>query len=367
MEINDKYKISSSDIEKLYKQMKSGELIYAPFYQRNFVWEQSDQEDFILTILNGYPCPEIFIADGKRNIELGIRYIHVIDGQQRLTSIKNFREDKYKVNGKLYSEMNDDEKIRFQDYEIGLVTLKLDPESDIEEIKEIFRRLNKNKYTLNETEKRISQFSDNKFVLFARLLSGDLIISTPEELDENPKKIFEENPFITEDFKTWALSKDFTVISDFLEKNVYTSAQKNQNYPTKDIIDIIGIFLQKKFFSRILEDEKIIELTEEAYKNRNKIYNYIIKIIDILNEIKPDLSRKAYMTNRGNIFSLIVALMFELDDSTEFSIDKLKENLNGFFDFPPDDYKNAAKNSVMDKKQREIRHKYIQEILNKSI
>ena len=178
-----KYKLNSEDIGNLESMMKKGELIYAPYYQRNFVWDMKDQIEFIETILLGYPCPEIFIAEGKRDLEKNIKYIHVIDGQQRLTTIKRFINNEFSVKENFYKELSDEEKTKFLDYEIGTVTLKLNPEQDISEIEEIFRRLNKNKHTLNETEKRVSLLSNNNFMLFARLLSGDLIIKQDEDLE----------------------------------------------------------------------------------------------------------------------------------------------------------------------------------------
>ncbi|BBM58887.1 hypothetical protein JMUB5056_0470 [Leptotrichia hongkongensis] len=44
-----------------------------------------------------------------------------------------------------------------------------------------------------------------------------------------------------------------------------------------------------------------------------------------------------------------------------------EKNLDIFLKTIPDEYVQAAKNSVMDKKQRELRHKYISEILSKSL
>ncbi|WP_408610441.1 hypothetical protein [Leptotrichia hongkongensis] len=104
--------------------------------------------------------------------------------------------NEFSVKEKFYKELSDEEKTKFLDYEIGTVTLKLNPEQDISEIEEIFRRLNKNKHTLNETEKRVSLLSNNNFMLFARLLSGDLIIKQDEDLEENEEKLFIENPII---------------------------------------------------------------------------------------------------------------------------------------------------------------------------
>src|SRR5690625_502861 len=102
MELNSKYKVSSHEIGQLYRLMKEEELIYDPYYQRNFVWQENHQKEFIRTILLGYPCPEIFIAEGEVDLETHKKYIHVIDGQQRLTTIKRFLSNELEVDGKFY-------------------------------------------------------------------------------------------------------------------------------------------------------------------------------------------------------------------------------------------------------------------------
>ena len=366
-----KYKLNSEDIGNLESMMKKGELIYAPYYQRNFVWDMKDQIEFIETILLGYPCPEIFIAEGKRDLEKNIKYIHVIDGQQRLTTIKRFINNEFSVKEKFYKELSDEEKTKFLDYEIGTVTLKLNPEQDISEIEEIFRRLNKNKHTLNETEKRVSLLSNNNFMLFARLLSGDLIIKQDEDLEENEEKLFIENPFITLEFKKWASDKDFKKIVEYIEERVYTPNQIKQNYATKDIIDIIGTYIKGSFFSRILDEDEIVELTDKVDKKKTKIFNLFSKIIDIFRETKfPTYNysrKKNYFMIRGNFFSLVLALMLNEEFIENIDIKLVEKNLDIFLKTIPDEYVQAAKNSVMDKKQRELRHKYISEILSKSL
>lgn len=366
-----KYKINVKEIGDLYKMMKNGELIYAPYYQRNFVWEEADQIEFIETILSGYPCPEIFIAEGKIDLETHTKYIHVIDGQQRLTTIKKFFDNELKVKGKYYKDLEPAEKEKVHSYELGTITLKLNPEIDIAEIEEIFRRLNKNKYALNETEKRVSLLSSNEFMLFARLLSGDLLLRSSEDLDEKEEELFIRNPFIKQEFKDWANDKDFESIFAYLEQRVYSSKQITQNYITKDIIDIIGCYIKKDFFSRILEDDEIVELTPEVNKKRNKIYNMFSKIISIFNKIEFPLiegvRKKDFFMMRGNCFSLIVALMWDEDNLDNLNIELFQANLKKFVENLPEDYKAAARNSVMDKKQRRIRHEYLLKIIANSI
>ena len=366
-----KYKVSSKDVSDLDSMMKKGELIYAPYYQRNFVWDMKDQIEFIETILLGYPCPEIFIAEGKRDLERNIKYIHVIDGQQRLTTIKRFINNEFPVKEKYYKELSDEEKTKFLDYEIGTVTLKLNPEQDILEIEEIFRRLNKNKYTLNETEKRVSLLSNNNFMLFARLLSGDLIIKENEDLEENEENLFINNPFITSEFKKWASDRDFEKIVNYIEERVYSPKQIKQNYATKDIIDIIGTYIKGSFFSRILLEDDIVELTDEVDKKKTKIFNLFSKIIDIFLGTKfPTYNysrKKDYFMIRGNFFTLVLAFMLNEEFIENINIKLFEKNLYNFLENIPDIYIQSVRNSVMDKNQRELRHKYMTEILSKSL
>ena len=323
-----KYKVSSKDVSDLDSMMKKGELIYAPYYQRNFVWDMKDQ-------------------------------------------IKRFINNEFPVKEKYYKELSDEEKTKFLDYEIGTVTLKLNPEQDILEIEEIFRRLNKNKYTLNETEKRVSLLSNNNFMLFARLLSGDLIIKENEDLEENEENLFINNPFITSEFKKWASDKDFEKIVNYIEERVYSPKQIKQNYATKDIIDIIGTYIKGNFFSRILLEDEIVELTNEVDKKKTKIFTLFSKIIDIFLKTKFPIyegsRKKDYFMTRGNFFTLVLAFMLNDEFIENINIELFEKNLHNFLKTIPDMYVQSVKNSVMDKKQRETRHKYITEILSKSL
>lgn len=370
MEILDgKYKISTIDIGTIFKNIIRNELVYDPFYQRNFVWVEADQIDFMRTIIMGYPCPEIFLAEGKIDLETHTKYIHIIDGQQRVTTIKRFFQNEICVDGKYYKDFTDEEKTRISRYEIGTVTLKLNPETDIHEIEEIFRRLNKNKYTLSETEKKISLLSDNEFMLMSRLFSGDISIKNSDEIEEDNEKLFQENPFIKNEFKKWALSKNFSIFINFLEKSCYTSRQIVENYPVKDILDIIGCFINQSFHSRILEDEEIIELTPKVWKRREEIFSLFSQSFEILKKIKfenPKI-KKYFLHKRGNFFSLLLAMINMLSTGAEIVPEIFSNNLNDFYNNLPASYKDALRNSTMDRKQRATRNEYLTAILEKSI
>jgi len=86
------------DVEGLVRRFERKELIVPTFdpevaenentgyqgFQRNFVWKKRQMDRFIESILLGYPVPGIFL------VELVSREYIVLDGQQRLTTLKGF-------------------------------------------------------------------------------------------------------------------------------------------------------------------------------------------------------------------------------------------------------------------------------------
>ncbi|NFC76909.1 DUF262 domain-containing protein [Clostridium botulinum] len=371
VELNSKFKIDSKEIGDLYRLIINKELIYDPFYQRNFVWSAVHQKEFIKTIIGGYPCPEIFIAEGELDLETHIKYIHVIDGQQRLRTIAAYFANALEVDGKRFKDLPEDEQRRIHSYEIGVVTLKLNPKQDIEEIQEIFRRLNINAYSLTETEKTISRLSDNEFMLMARLYTGDITFDLDNESD-SPAEKFRHNPFIKDSFKNWASKMNFENIKRFfLNRDIYSEKEIKENTNTKDCMDMIQIILKNKFHSRILTEDEILEATEDVVKMKGKLYrifNDSIKLFFLIDF--PEVTgykKKKYLLNRGNAFSLLLALALNYDYFDEINIEKLQEEINKFCSEIPKEFEFAARNSVMEKKQRELRNKYMQNILRKCI
>lgn len=89
-------------VSDLYKQIRDGSLILKPPFQRNFVWTMRHQEEFIDTILKGFPFPEVYVCDGEIDTISFNSTTLVIDGQQRLTTIKRYIEgdgsDEFKKN-----------------------------------------------------------------------------------------------------------------------------------------------------------------------------------------------------------------------------------------------------------------------------
>lgn len=105
-EINEKYSSGEGRIvvennrEKLpgfYQQMQNKDYMdLRPFYQRRPRWEVERQSRLIESFLINLPVPPIFLYERNFNS------YEVMDGQQRITAIKDFFSNKFKLKGLQY-------------------------------------------------------------------------------------------------------------------------------------------------------------------------------------------------------------------------------------------------------------------------
>ena len=82
-------------LELLASQIERGDIII-PFYQRRYVWKIEQASRLIESFLMGLPVPQIFLYVNDEDL------LEVIDGQQRIMSVKYFMEGFFgeEVNGK---------------------------------------------------------------------------------------------------------------------------------------------------------------------------------------------------------------------------------------------------------------------------
>lgn len=149
-------------ISTLLSDRNKKRIDYAPYYQRNYVWENDKQSFFIESILLGTEIPPlIFFKSGMR--------VEVIDGRQRFETLKRFRENDFALSlkglielqglAKLnYSKLSpeiqrlfDNTKIRVFEFEIVGIP-DVDPIIEDKIKKEIFRRYNSGITPLTNSE-----------------------------------------------------------------------------------------------------------------------------------------------------------------------------------------------------------------------
>ncbi|QDT48754.1 hypothetical protein Pan258_27990 [Symmachiella dynata] len=157
-------------IRILMTAIRDEKLIPRPEFQRRLVWTNRHKEEFLQTVLMNYPFPEIYVASGEVDTETGEGTEMLVDGQQRITTLYQYftgSSDLILREIRPYAELEKDEKFTFLEYEVVIRDLG---NKSIEEIKEVFRRINSTKYSLNAMEVHNARF-DGELKKFAEQLA----------------------------------------------------------------------------------------------------------------------------------------------------------------------------------------------------
>jgi len=271
MEYIDNNGISRNEkLVDIYNLMKSGDLILKPDFQRNLVWNDNHKENFLETILKGYPFPEVYFADGELDNETLTHKTLVVDGQQRLSTIYDYIAcpEKLKLKKiKSFAELDETEKHNFLYYLIVVRDLKA---IDKDDIREVFKRINSVSYALNATE------IDNA------LYDGEFI-STAQEIAE--KLANSKFPFFSDtDEERMKDVETVLIILSFLEIGTYFSGRKEVN--------------------------EMIRQYDNVYPNRNKMIDYFEKVIPIIEKI--ELRFDSIWYTKSGMFTLISELVLML-------------------------------------------------------
>lgn len=163
-------------IQQIFNDFNDGVLIVDTSYQRRSVWLDRDKVRLIETVLMGLIIPEVYFWDAETDPDTGKTITHIVDGQQRIKAIVQFINNEFKLSkeflidkeisekygNKYFSDLENDDKILIWTFNLSIVRIK---DKSMDEIRNIFYRLNLTNYSLNDQEKRHS----NTWGLFADL------------------------------------------------------------------------------------------------------------------------------------------------------------------------------------------------------
>lgn len=162
---------TNKKVRTLLADIRNEVLIPRPEFQRRLVWSNKHKSAFIQTVLDGYPFPEIYIAAGEVDPDTGEGKEMLVDGQQRLTTLKQYFEAspdlRLSKSVTPYSKLPEKKKIDFLEYQVVVRDLG---KVDIVEIKEVFQRINSTNYALNAMEIHNARF-DGEIKQFAQTLA----------------------------------------------------------------------------------------------------------------------------------------------------------------------------------------------------
>ncbi|MEG5463054.1 DUF262 domain-containing protein [Enterobacter chuandaensis] len=261
-----KASVTNPTIADIYEKIDASRLILAPDFQRKFVWTQDHQEQFLDTILNGYPFPEVYVCQGETDVRKLRTTQKVIDGQQRLTTIKNYIENNFLKDLKLvkpFDSLSAEEREKFLSYQIVLRDI-----GKVEEglVKEIFRRINLTKFKLEDIEIHNAIY-DGHFIRTAKELAEQINLT---------------------------------------QFGVYYESEMSRMADVNLFLLVMSTIERDGYFPRDNELEKCVAEFNEEYPNAYKMKSLILKV---MSEIRGfNLEADSIWFRKSCFFTMIVEL-----------------------------------------------------------
>lgn len=157
----DRVDYESLIIQELVNSYERDELDISPWYQRRAVWTGPQKSYLLNTVHERKPIPAIYIRH-KIDLESERSIKEVVDGQQRIRSILEYRQGNFAARHPhhsrpvKYEQLTRPERIRFLQTALSIGYLVGASDGDVIDI---FARINSVAKTLNPQEKRNAKFS----------------------------------------------------------------------------------------------------------------------------------------------------------------------------------------------------------------
>ncbi len=276
MALQIKPSVTNPTIADIFEKIADDKLDLAPDFQRKFVWTHEHQEQFLDTILHGYPFPEIYVCQGEIDTKNLRTTQKVIDGQQRLTTIKNYIENSFEKPLNIvptFDKLTEKEKEDFLTYQVVIRDIgKVDDNL----VREIFRRINLTKFKLEDIEIHNAIY-DGKYIQIAKELANDI------ELEKYG--VFHES--------------EFTRMAD-----------------VHFILQVMSTIERGGYYQRDSELEKCIAEFNDEYKNANKTKLAIINAFSVIEKLEFELD--SIWFRKSNFFTLVIEVCMNQEMPNDF-------------------------------------------------
>ena len=286
----------------------AGRLNMKPSYQRNIVWTDRQKSYLIDSVLNGYPIPEIYVQEEID--ENGSSNYVIVDGQQRMRAVLEFLNDKFPMNkddspefeGAFFKDLNADQKRAFFRYNFVVRAL---PELTEEDIREIFKRLNRNVMNLNKQELRNAVYSGPLIKMVTEIAEnevwGDLRLFTANDV----RRMLDEE-YISELVlaKVYGIQNKKVNLEKFYE-------EMEMDFPQEEDI--------RALFSLVLGQLKPIAstLSQSRWRNKTDFYTLFNSLAFYSNKLPLDNKRMNLLKDKLVGFSEEVMRFMSLDQANE--------------------------------------------------
>jgi uncharacterized protein with ParB-like and HNH nuclease domain len=213
-------------IDFLVQQYRENEFYIPDEYQRQYIWEDSDKNRFIESILVGLPIPFMFFSDTDDG------RCEIIDGAQRTQALEEFMQNDLilnnlkkltELNGFTYNDLPEYFKRKFNKTTMRIIVLSDETTMDIR--KEIFNRINTTGRPAKPSEIRRGSYA-GPFMEFLKECTKNPIFIKVCPVSEISKKRYEDLELVLRFFAFLNNYKNFTHrVDEFLDQYV----EDNQN------------------------------------------------------------------------------------------------------------------------------------------
>ncbi|MGA1982616.1 MAG: DUF262 domain-containing protein [Acidobacteriaceae bacterium] len=232
------------DVEGLVRRLQKGD-VKVPEFQRGYVWPLKQASRFIESLLLGLPVPGIFLST-----EPSTNKLLVIDGQQRLSTLRAFYDGIFpsskkefslvdvqtSFEGKTYKTLSEDDRRVVDNAIIHATVIKqTDPKDGGSSIYKIFERLNSSGMLLSPQEIRTAIYGGP----LAETLSALNKVESWRALFGPVNKRMRDQELILRFLTLYLEGKNYKKpIKTFLNKFMET----HRNLPEKDREELTSIF-----------------------------------------------------------------------------------------------------------------------------
>ena len=332
--------------KQISSMVKNGKINFEHISQRSLVWERARKSNLIESLILSYPVPQVYARRivGEED-KKGDKIYFILDGKQRLSTIKEFLNDEFALTKLLPVTYFDDE---------------LDEE-----------------VSLDISNKKFSELPDGLKDLLNTVTFNIVYFDnlTKEEERTLFRKLNNGKPLSTKS-RTLASAKDIEGLLDLgshqlFQETLTDKARQNKNQAvivakvhTMLTEEIVGISFASKDFNPAIET---MEISDGEKLELAKVFDFIVGVHDELKENhEKDVAKKLY--TETHLISLIPFIKLAMENNIseamfgEFLIDFFKtENDSDIYA----EYMEATSNGVARNANIVARHEALEKAYGK--
>lgn len=281
---------SNRRLRVLLTAIGNGSLLPQPEFQRRLVWINKDKIEFIKTVIEGYPFPEIYIAAGEVDTKTGEGAEMLVDGQQRITTLyqyfKGSADLRLPANLPAYNDLSQEEQVKFLEYKVVVRDLG---NMSIEQIKQVFQRINSTSYGLNAMEIHNARYGG--------------------------------------EFKKF--SENIAQLEFFDEHRIFTSTDVKRMNDTMYCASLVATVMST-YFNRDSEVEAYLEMFNESLPRKDEIFTNFEVVLSFIERL--NFPPKSRIYKKADFYTLFVELYKLLIESrVTLVIPRVRQELENFF------------------------------------